>query len=487
MQQTPRNLLVFRWLLAAWLTLACPAWASAAADVVNIRLGVHPDRTRVVLDLSAPAKYRVEPQTDSRRVVIALEDAGFRLPGGEPPAGHGLIKSIRLEPATGAGGRLILELAEPARVRQSQLLQAAEGAPARIFIDLQSGGADEIAAAISQNPILGAGAGEPKADPKPAIGKPLMVANDAKADRMAAPAMPVQIASTEAVALAGIAEGASAHADWPLPPTKPEESDVGGETTAGVDVAVVTVPAVQSPGKTVAGNDARIPMIVLDPGHGGKDPGAIGAKGTMEKDVNLQMAKQLKALLEATGRYKVVLTRTDDRLLPLRQRIEVARAAKADLFISIHADHNEKTELRGASVYTLSETASDAEAAAVAARENKDGVITGVDLTTQSPMVSSILIDLAQRETKNLSARFASLLTDQLAERTVVLRDSHRFAGFVVLKALDVPSVLLELGYLSNQDDEAALRSKHHRRAVAKAIRDAIDRYFKWQRSVRQS
>jgi N-acetylmuramoyl-L-alanine amidase len=481
MQQTPYNLLVFRWLLAAWLVVACPAVASAAADVVNIRLGVHPDRTRVVLDLSAPAAYRVEPQTDPLRVVIALDDAGFRLTSDEPPAGHGLIKAIRIEQAAGTGSRLILELAGPARVRQSQMLQASESAPARIFFDLQPGQMDEIAAAISKNPILPASTDKPKPDPQPAISHPLMVANDAKADRMTAAEFPVQIASTEAVAIPGATEAA---ADWPLPPTKPDDS---AEDMAGTDVAVVTVPALEPPGKPVAGDDARIPTIVLDAGHGGKDPGAVGPNGTMEKDVNLQMAKQLKALLEATGHYKVVLTRTDDRLLPLRQRIEIARAAKADLFISIHADHNEKTNLRGASVYTLSETASDAEAAAVAARENKDGVITGVDLTSQSAMVTSILIDLAQRETKNLSARFASLLTDQLAERTLVLRDSHRFAGFVVLKALDVPSVLLELGYLSNRDDEAALGSKRHRRVVAKAIRDAIDRYFQWQRSVRQS
>src|SRR5262249_52428425 len=255
----------------------------------------------------------------------------------------------------------------------------------------------------------------------------------------------------------------------------------------GTQVAVMTVPAVQSGGKPVAASDSHIPTIVLDPGHGGKDPGAIGAHGTMEKDVNLQMAKQLKAALEATGRYKVVLTRTDDRPLPLRERIDIARAANADLFISLHADHNEKADVRGASVYTLSETASDAEAAEVAARENKDGVITGVDLTTQSPVVTSILIDLAQRETKNLSARFASFLTDQLAERTLVLRDSHRFAGFLVLKALYVPSFLFGLGYLSNSDDETALGSKRHRRSVAGAIRDAIDLYLQWQRSAHRS
>jgi N-acetylmuramoyl-L-alanine amidase len=465
---------------------------------------VHPDHTRVVLDLSAPAKYHVEPQTDSHQVVIALEDADFHLKQGEPPAGRGLIKAIRLEPS-GAGGRMILELTEPARVSLSQLLQASGGAPARIFLDLQSGGADQIAAAINENPILPAAADKPKPDPAPAKSEnpvlpptadksgpdptpvksePLIAANEAKAERMTAA---VQIASTEAVALPSRAEEAAAHADWPLPPTKPEDSDVDGADMAGTQVAVITVPAPSPASKPVAASDAHIPTIVLDPGHGGKDPGAIGAHGTMEKDVNLQMAKQLKAVLEATGHYKVVLTRTDDRLLPLRERIDLARAANADLFISLHADHNERADVRGASVYTLSETASDVEAAEVAARENKDGVITGVDLTTQSPMVTSILIDLAQRETKNLSARFASLLTDQLAERTLVLPDSHRFAGFVVLKALDVPSVLIEMGYLSNADDEAALSSKRHRRIVAKAIRDAIDGYFQWQRSSHQS
>src|SRR5262249_44338115 len=242
-----------------------------------------------------------------------------------------------------------------------------------------------IGAAIGKIPILPANAGEPKSDP-PSIGD-----DDAKADRRRAATLPVQIASTEVVALPDVGESATAR---PIPPVKPDQPDIDDED-ADTEVAVVAVPALPPPEKPLAGDDALTPTIVLDPGHGGKDPGAIGAHGTMEKDVNLQMAKQLKALLEATGRYKVVLTRTDDRLLPLRQRIEVARAAKADLFISIHADHNEKTNLRGASVYTLSETASDAEAAAVAARENKDGVITGVDLTSQSAMVTGILIDLA--------------------------------------------------------------------------------------------
>ena len=144
------------------------------------------------------------------------------------------------------------------------------------------------------------------------------------------------------------------------------------DALAGTQIAMLTPPAALPPKKPAAGKRDRIPVIVLDAGHGGKDPGAVGANGAMEKDITLRMAKELRALLEATGRYKVILTREEDRLLALRQRIDVARTAEADLFISLHADHIEKSALRGASVYTLSENASDAEAAALAARENKE-------------------------------------------------------------------------------------------------------------------
>src|SRR5262245_38721777 len=189
MQQSRHNLLVFRWLLAVWLAIACPVSPAAAADVINIRLGVHPDHTRVVLDLSGPAGYRIEPQNDPHRVVIALEGAGLRL-AGDVPAGRGLVQIIRIEQETGGGGRIILDLAEPARVRQSQALQASASAPARIFIDLQSGGADEIAAAINEHPV--APTVGPKPDRAPEITVPVVVADDVKAARMAA--APVQVA-----------------------------------------------------------------------------------------------------------------------------------------------------------------------------------------------------------------------------------------------------------------------------------------------------
>jgi N-acetylmuramoyl-L-alanine amidase len=467
MQKSPLNVLVFRCLLAACLVAVLPSAGVAGGDVVNVRLGVHADRTRIVLDLSAPADYRIEPQTDPERIVIALQRCGVRL-AGETPAGRGLIRAVHTEQGAG-GSRMILELAAPAHVARSEALAASGSTPARVFVDLQSGAPDLVAAAISD--VLTTAEEETTTPPA------------------AATSRPVQVASTEAVRLpdlaanrrdAGAAAPTTAGSDYPIPPAKPLAPAAENEAL-GTQIAMLTTPAALPPKKPAAGKRDRIPVIVLDAGHGGKDPGAVGANGAMEKDITLRMAKELRALLEATGRYKVILTREEDRLLALRQRIDVARTAEADLFISLHADHIEKSALRGASVYTLSENASDAEAAALAARENKEDLIAGVDLSSQSAMVTSILIDLAQRETKNLSARFASLLSEELADRTLVLRNSHRFAGFVVLKAPDVPSVLLELGYLSNAEDEAALASKRHRRVLAAAIGDALDRYFEWQ------
>ncbi|MGF1640590.1 MAG: N-acetylmuramoyl-L-alanine amidase, partial [Rhodospirillales bacterium] len=216
----------------------------------------------------------------------------------------------------------------------------------------------------------------------------------------------------------------------------------------------------------------------IDPGHGGADPGAIGVSGVHEKDVTLAAARDLRSALERLGGYRVVLTRDDDRSVSLRERIAIARRVDADLFVSLHADAMPSAQVRGASVYTLSETASDAEAALLAERENKADLITGVDLTYETAEVANILIDLAQRETKNRSARLAARVVDELQRETQLLRNTHRFAGFAVLKAPDVPSVLVELGFLSNRQDEQALRDTAYRRRLAAAIARGIDRYF---------
>lgn len=219
-------------------------------------------------------------------------------------------------------------------------------------------------------------------------------------------------------------------------------------------------------------------IVVIDPGHGGVDPGAVGRGGIYEKRITLAMGIQLRDELNKRGRYQVVMTRDRDIFLPLRDRVAMARAAGADLFISLHADSIKNRRVRGASVYTLSETASDREAAELAAQENKADLIAGMDLTGENSEVANILIDLAQRETMNHSAGFARLLVDEMSKATRFLRKSHRFAGFAVLKAPDVPSVLVEMGYLSNAADEKQLVSRAYRADLARAIGDAVDAYF---------
>ena len=220
------------------------------------------------------------------------------------------------------------------------------------------------------------------------------------------------------------------------------------------------------------------PLIVLDPGHGGKDPGAIGVSGVYEKHLTLAMVKQLKALLEKTGRYRVKLTRETDVFISLYARRRFARSVNADLFISIHADSINKPQTRGLSVYTLSEKASDKEAEKLAESENKVDLIAGIDLSGETQEVTDILIDLARRETNNHSSFFAEKLMDELRTEIRVLPNSHRFAGIAVLKSPDVPSVLMEMGYLSNKEEERLLRQPAYREKLAKATVRAVDSYF---------
>ena len=223
------------------------------------------------------------------------------------------------------------------------------------------------------------------------------------------------------------------------------------------------------------------PVIVLDAGHGGVDPGAHGSRAR-EKDVTLKFTREFAKQLRATGRYKVYLTRNRDIYIPLRQRVNIARKHDADLFISIHADAIKRKTVRGMSVYTLSEKASDKEAAALARKENQSDIIAGIDFAEQPPEVANILIDLAQRETKNLSVKFANLVVDNARGKTRLLERTHRFAGFRVLKAPDVPSVLIELGFLTNRSDEKRLVSASWRRKVAGAMVNSVDGFFRSSR-----
>jgi N-acetylmuramoyl-L-alanine amidase len=220
------------------------------------------------------------------------------------------------------------------------------------------------------------------------------------------------------------------------------------------------------------------PVVVIDPGHGGVDPGTIGKKGSREKKVVLAFARTLQQKLQATGLFQVFLTRNKDIFIPLRSRVGMARRSNADLFISIHADALRNRTVRGATIYTLSEKSSDAEAAALAAKENRSDIIAGVDLEDAPDELAGIFIDLAQREAKNESIKFARSATTRLQHIIRMNKNPHRFAGFRVLKSPDFPSVLIELGFLSNARDEKLLNSVRWRERTARAIAEAVRRYF---------
>lgn len=215
-------------------------------------------------------------------------------------------------------------------------------------------------------------------------------------------------------------------------------------------------------------------LIALDPGHGGHDPGALGVSGTQEKSVVWSVARELQKQLLAGNRYRVMLTRVGDQYVPLRERVARAEEAKADLFLSIHADSHPDPGVRGASVYTLSEEASDREAAALAQRENG-----GVSRASVSGTVAQTLVSMTQRGTVNASNRLANTIVGTFAHNGVrLLPRTHREAGFAVLTSPDIPATLVELGYLSNVHDEKLLTVAQHQVALARALRGSIDAYF---------
>jgi N-acetylmuramoyl-L-alanine amidase len=225
--------------------------------------------------------------------------------------------------------------------------------------------------------------------------------------------------------------------------------------------------------------DARLPLVVIDAGHGGHDPGAISPHGGIrEKEVTLSIARAIRDEMIKSGRVRVALTRDTDRYLVLQDRYGIARKMKADLFISVHADSAENQTARGGSVYTLSEVASDREAQRLASRENKADIINGVNLGGAGAEVSSILIDLTQRETMNVSANFAKLLMREAKPNLVMRSNAHKFASFIVLKAPDTPSVLFETGYLSNAADAQFLSSADGRQKVARSVATAVQAHF---------
>lgn len=360
------------------------------------RVGGDDSLTRFVIDLSRKIEMRAFLLADPYRVVIDLPQVTFSLPPRTGERGRGLVKAFRYGLVMQGGSRIVLDVAKPVRIDKAFVLDAAEGEPARLVIDL---------AATSRESFLRSVAAETR---------------------------PKRLASS-----------------------------------AGLE---------REPPRA---GDPR-PIVVLDPGHGGIDFGAVASSGAMEKSIVLDFALALRDQLERSGKFRVVMTRTDDSFIPLSDRVRMARVRQAALLISIHADALRRGEgaAQGATVYTLSETASDAEAARLAESENRADVIAGIDLSQEPDDVADILIDLAQRETKGFSVHFAKLLVGELRRVARMHKHPLKSAGFKVLKAPDVPSVLVELGYVSSKDDLKQLTSDAWRTRAAGSIAQAIDTYF---------
>jgi N-acetylmuramoyl-L-alanine amidase len=233
--------------------------------------------------------------------------------------------------------------------------------------------------------------------------------------------------------------------------------------------------------------DRVAPLIMLDPGHGGKDPGAIGVAGTYEKHISLAAAHDLRQRLAASGRYRVAMTRASDRFIPLEDRVAIARDHGAALFVSMHADSVTDHDVRGASVYTLATTASDRQTAALAISENDADRFGGPGFTGVSPEVARILASLVGRETRVDSARLQQDMVDNLAASTEMLTRPARHAAFAVLQSTEIPSVLVEMGFMSNYKDETELRQQAHRARITQSMANAVDAWYLARQSARMA
>lgn len=376
----------------------------------DVRVAGDAKQTRFILDLDRKVELRAFTLADPYRVVVDLPQVTFQLQNGAVDTKRGLIKAFRYGLVMAGGSRLVFDLAGPARIEKAHVVDAANGQPARLVLEL---------AAVDRTTF-------------------------------------VQQLTAES-----------------RPQLRPTFGDVPVETTAA------TPAALNANAATGAKPDSR-PVIVIDPGHGGIDHGTEAATGEMEKTLVLDFAKALRDRIQASGKYRVVMTRDDDTFVPLGERVKVARNHTAALFVSIHADALPRgdSSAQGATIYTLSDKASDAEAERLAELENKADAIAGFNLTEEPGDVADILIDLTQRETKTFSNRFARTLMGEMKTVARMHKNPLKSAGFKVLKAPDVPSVLIELGYVSNKDDLKHLVSESWRSRTVGSVAQAIDAFL---------
>lgn len=404
-------------LLLLALLFCFPASISLALDVQSMRVGVHEDKIRLVLDLDRLTDFRTFTLSDPFRMVIDLPDFSWNINTIERPPSS-LIAAVRKGTLNASISRIVLDLNKPVLIQSAFMLPAQGNKKNRLVIDY-------------------------------------------KATNMTM----------------FIAEKGRIHGTLQNEKNYVKQQKI--HTIKGIPIPPPNSARTKSQQTTKATTQRRKPLIVIDPGHGGVDPGAIGHGKIYEKNVVLALAKELRKQLINTGKYRVALTREKDVFIRLKDRVSFARKKNADLFVSLHADSIKKRNVRGTSVYTLSKKASDAQTAKLAEKENKADLIAGIDLNIEDEQVAFILGDFLMTDTVNQANFFANTLVEKMQKKKIrTLQRPHRYAGFAVLKAPDVPSVLIETGFMSNRTEATLLNQPAHRKKIAQAIKAGIDTYF---------
>lgn len=405
---------IFSLILLLTVTVISYGPAAHALEIQDVRFGAYPEKTRMVLDVSKVTDFRTFTLSSPYRIVLDLPH--FSWQAGKPTKpDETMINDIRQGKLNQNVSRVVFDLKKPIRIENAFLLPAQGGKSNRIVIDYTF--ASEQQFQKHKGTIHGT----------------------------------LNVETIE---------------------------EIADKTTAS---NAIPRPPANSKRPTAASKNTKIkkPLIVIDPGHGGQDPGALSRNKIYEKHIVLALAKEVKRQLMQTGRYRVLLTRERDIYLRLADRVKFARKHEADLFISIHADSIHKPQIRGTSVYTISKKASDKQTARLAEKENQADIMAGLDLDIEDEQVAFILGDFIMNETTNQSKFFANTLVSKLQKQGIkTLQNPHRYAGFAVLKAPDIPSILIEAGFMSNKQEARLLGTKTHRAKIAKAIVNGIDTFF---------
>jgi N-acetylmuramoyl-L-alanine amidase len=436
---------LFRLLLALWLAVL-PAGAAVAQaalpQVLAARVSTTPERGRLVLDLTATTQFAVATLDNPQRIAIDVRAAGVTIPAPSPVAGNGIVASFTTSMAEAGRARTELTLNQPATVQQAYLLDPIGDQPARLVVDLITTTQTDFTARAAAD----------------------MAAARSRGD-LPSPAEP----ASEAPPSSTSAESASSAAEVVAPGAASAEDPLA---TAALRPSQTIPP----PAAPLAGGSR--PLIVIDPGHGGIDNGASAPSGVHEKDITLAFALQLRDLLVQSGRFDVAMTRDDDTYLTLNERVDLARENKANLFISLHADTFQEADIRGASIYTRDERATDILDKVLADGENRADIVGNYVKPDARPAVVGVLVDLMRRQVRQQAYVAAQDIVKAMQPSVALRRFPVRQADFFVLQAPDIPSMLIELGFMSNNADIANLENIDWRNKVVSAIAAGVEDYF---------